>query len=200
MKRLLFSLVLFLSIAQTLKAQHPDPLYLKDAYRKGFNVPGKDTAYYQRLFFKALPSKFKTFDKYYGWDDRNHIGRPLTDIQPMYFERIFSSTAYSRADIAKKIVSISINGVYGVQAIGAFQRVAIQFAANHTADFLRALQVHSTEQIVSVWKFYFDNPNTYVRKKTYDELRKVVARHNKGMETLLIEGYKKAGVKLAKHH
>jgi hypothetical protein len=199
MKRYLFFLVLFVSFTQVLKAQRPDPLYLKDAYRKGYVINSKDSSYYQRLFFKALPSNFKTFNAYYGWDDKDHVGRSLTGIPPHYFNHIFNSTAYSRAEISKKIIGISVNGVNTSPAVSSFQRAGAEFATDHNAEFIRELKTLSKPQIVSVWKFFFDYSNAFLSKTLYEKLHAVTARNDKQMELLMTEGYKKAQAKWAAH-
>jgi len=200
MKRYVCFLVLFLLSLQFLYAQNPNHNYLRDAYLKGFVVPNKDSIYYQRLFFKALPSNFKTFSRYYGWDEKNQVGRPFTAVAPNYFKRIFNSTAYSQSAVIKKIIEISINGAYCPDAIGSFQRSSYEFAEDHNAQFINGLRTFSKPQIVSVWKFYFDYPSSFLRKSVYGALCKVTARNNKEMVTLITEGYKKAAAKWAAHH
>ncbi|GAA4098986.1 hypothetical protein [Mucilaginibacter panaciglaebae] len=200
MKRFVFFLVLFFTSRQFLHAQTLNPNYLKDAYRKGFVVPNKDSIYYQRLFFKALPSNFKTFFSYYGWDEKKQMGRPLTGVPPNYFKRIFNSTAYSQLAVIKKIIEISINGIYCPDAIGSFQRSSYEFAEAHNAQFVNELNAFSKPEIVSMWKFYFDYPSSFVRRSVYSKLCKVTALNNRRMVPLITEGYEKAVAKWATHH
>ena len=206
MKRYLIFFVLFFSFTQLLKAQNPDPLYVIDAYRKGFIVPNKDSIYYQRMFFKVFPTSFKTFSKYYGWDEKLNVGRPLTAVPPNYFKRIFNAKAYSRAEVIKKIIDVSINGKryvapikgksYGA-ATGRFQEDSFNFAMTHPAEFVSVLKTHSEADIISVWAFYMDYPNSKYRKADYKKICGLVAPHAPEMVALITEGYKKDVAKWA---
>lgn len=198
MKRYIAFFVLFFSLTQLLKAQNPDPLYVIDAYRKGFMVPNKDSIYYQQMFFKVFPTNFKTFYKYYGWNDKLNVGRPLTAVPPNYFRRIFNSKAYSRTAVIKKIIGISINAKRHGAAIGQFQEDSFTFAKIHTAEFIRILQTHSKADIISVWAFYMDYPNDNYRKADYKKICSLVAPYNKEMIALITEGYQRDVAKMAR--
>lgn len=192
MKRYLFFLVLFLSITQVLKAQNPDPLYLKDAYRKGFIVANKDSSHYQRLFFDAFPSNYKTFYKYYGWNKKDNVGHPLTSIPPYYFKRFLNSKAYSRTALYKKVIGVAVNGKGGLEAVGMFQRDCLNSALAHNEEFISVLQKLSQAEIISVWAFYFDFENSYYRTNAYKKAVAVTSQHNKQMVPLITAGYKRS--------
>lgn len=200
MKKYIFFFALFFSFTQLLKAQNPDYLYVVDAYRKGFNVPNKDSSYYQRMFFKVFPSNFKTFEKYYGWDEQHNVGRPLTSVPANYFRRIFNSKAYSRTEVIKKIVGISVNARRVGPATGQFQGDSFKFAMEHTAQFISILKTYSKADIVSVWAFFMDYPNDNYRKADYKKICSLVAPLDQEMIALITEGYKKDVAKSAHKH
>ncbi|HWZ36469.1 MAG TPA: hypothetical protein VNW51_09930 [Mucilaginibacter sp.] len=197
MKRYIIFLVLFFSFTHLLKAQDPDPLYVVDAYRKGFIVKNKDSIYYQRMFFKVFPTNFKTFEKYYGWDEQHQVGRPLTSAPPNYFTRIFYAKAYSRTEVIKKIVGISVNAKRLGPAMGQFQENSFKFAMTHTAQFISILKTYSKAEIISVWAFYMDYPNDNYRKSDYKKICNLVAPYDEEMIALITEGYKKDVAKWA---
>lgn len=207
MKRCIFFLVLVCSFAQLLKAQNPDPLYVIDAYRKGFMLKNKDSVYYQQMFFKVFPSDFKTFSRYYGWDYQLNKGRPLTSTPPTYFKRVFNSKAYSRAEVIKKIIGISVNARRfnsasvsdgNGPAVGQFQEDSFKFALAHIDEFLKTLQTRSKAEIVSVWAFYMDYPNGNFRKGDYKKVCNLIAPHNPAMVALITQGYKRDVAKWSK--
>lgn len=198
MKKYTFFLVLFFLSVQLLYAQNPDPNYIKDTYRKGFMIHSKDSVYYQRLFFKAFPSNFKTFVKYYGRDKETNAAHPLTSVPYYYFKRFFNSSAYSRKELLKKIIGVSVNGRVYHGAIVAFQEDCFNFALAHNREFIDVLQTFSKPDIVSVWAFYFDYPNNHYRRSDYQKIKELTARNNKNMAALITRGYEKAVAKWAK--
>jgi hypothetical protein len=200
MKRYIFFLALFFSSLQFLYAQNPDPHYVKDCFRKGFVIHSKDSIYYQRLFFKAFPSNFKTFARYYGRDEKTHIGQPLASVPSYYFKRFFNSKAYSRKALLKKIIGVSVNGKMIHGAVAGFEEDCFNFALDHNIEFIDVLQSFSNADIVSVWAFYFDYPNSRYRRVDYQKIRDLTARHNKPMAALITRGYEKAVAKWATHH
>ncbi|WP_214072696.1 hypothetical protein [Mucilaginibacter sp. dw_454] len=200
MKRCVIFFVLFCLFTNLLHAQKFYPSYFKDAYNKGFITKTKDSLYYQRLLFEALPSDFKSFDNLYGWDEVAHVGRPLTATGPHYFPNIFYSKAYSRAKMLKKIIRISVNGELREGAIGRFQQDCFQLALAHNAQFVRVLQAFSKKDIISVWKFYFDQPNEGYRKKVYREIVAITQKNDEAMVAEIKIAYKKANAKWADKH
>jgi hypothetical protein len=198
MKRYILSALLFLLIGK-IYAQSNKFELLKDNYRQGFVTLHSDTIPHQKAFFNAFPSNFNDFNKLYGWNEQTHVGRPLTLVSPDYFSRFFEIKCVSHKALTKKIIDVSVNGVWIAGAVSLFQVTASKYAITYNKEFVAELQTRSKADIISVWAFYLDYENPYARKNAYEKLVKAIQPNGKKMLTLVTAGYKKAGARWKKH-
>ncbi|MES2378737.1 MAG: hypothetical protein V4553_19245 [Bacteroidota bacterium] len=199
MKRSIFLCALFFLLIGGARAQKHDADFYKETYRKGFVTLKGDTLKYQKIFFDAFPSNFKAFKKLYGWNEQTGLGLPLTNEPPYYFSRFFEIKCISQKTLIKKIIDVSVNGVWIADAVALFQVSAFRYAVNNNKVFLSQLQLRSKADIISVWAFYLDYENQYYRKNAYETLLKATAPNNKSMAALVTAGYKKATARWKKH-
>jgi hypothetical protein len=199
MKKYIFLAVLFFFLIGSVQAQIATTDYLKETYRKGFVSNNKDTLFYQKEFFKAFPSNFKSFKNLYGWDEKTNLGRPLTNLSLYYFKWFFRTKCVSPKILIKKIIDVSINGVLDADAIARFQQDAFLYAINNNKAFIDVLKGYSAHDVITVWAFYFDYENLAYRKIAYNKIVKLIAPNDKGMITLITAGYKKASARWENH-
>lgn len=199
MKRSIFVCALFFMLIGGAQAQKHTVDFYKETYRRGFVTLHSDTIQYQKLFFDTFPSSFKAFKKLYGWTEQTTYGRTLTNVPPYYFSRFFEIKCVSHKALTKKIIDVSVNGVWYADAIALFQQAAYQYAITYNKEFINELQTRSKADIISVWAFYFDYENSIYRKSAYDKLVKATAPNSKNMVALITAGYNKAAAKRKKH-
>jgi hypothetical protein len=199
MKKYILSALLFILIG-SIHAQTRTAGFYKETYRKAFVTLHNDTIQYQKVFFNSFPSNFKDFKKFYGWNERTGLGRPLTNVPANYFTRFFEIKCVPSKALANKIIDVSVNAAWYAGAIALFQQNAYQYAITHNKEFVNELQLRSKADIISVWAFYFDYLNSDFRKSSYDKLVKATAPNDKAMVALITSGYKKAGAKWSKKH
>ena len=193
MKRFLLSLVLFVGLIKTNYAQTNIIVNtLLKSYKLGFIIKGKDSVHYQNLFFHTFPSNFKSFNAIYGWNDKIDKVGPLYNSSQKHIDRFFSLKCIEKDSLTKKIINITIDGVWDADAISYFQSDLIQFASVHAEDFNKVLETYSDKNIISVWTFYFDYENNLNRKKSYNEKIKQTLIINKKMIGFIKAGYLKS--------
>ncbi|MGF7080862.1 hypothetical protein [Mucilaginibacter sp. UYCu711] len=199
MKRSIFLCALFFLLISVAQAQKHSVDFYKETYRRGFVTLHSDTIPYQKTFFNEFPSNFKELKKLYGWTEQTTYGRTLTYVPPYYFTRFFEIRCVSHKALTKKIIDVSVNGVWVADAIALFQRAATNYAIAYNKEFIKELQTRSKADAISVWAFYCDYESPYYRKEAYDKLVKATAPNNKKMVELITAGYKKAATRWKKH-
>ncbi len=192
MKKYLLLLSLLILQFGNVYAQKNNVKILENSYQKGFITKGKDSIYYQKVFFKAFPSNFQSFSKIYAWNDLTNKGYPLNDVALDHINHFFALKCINEDEFIKKIIYISINGVDQADGISFFQNNLIQYVPLHNKEFVEILKTFSTKQIVSVWTFYFDYENSFIRKDKYHEIVKLTSAINKSMIPLITTGYQKS--------
>jgi hypothetical protein len=63
MRNYLYLLLLFMLLQNSVHAQKDKIKVLKETYQKGFITKGNDSITYQKRFFNAFPSDFKSFTR-----------------------------------------------------------------------------------------------------------------------------------------
>jgi len=184
--------VLLLLLSSLGYAQKETVKILKDSYKKGFVRKTNDSLYYQKMFFTEFPSNFKSFKELYGYNDLTGKNAPLSDVALDHINHLFRLKSIDRNLVIKKVVSIAINASYQVDGINYFNSNFISLVSTQTKPFIEILDTHNNIEITSVWAFYFDYENSFDRKKSYDELMKLVAPFDPNMISLIKKGYQRS--------
>jgi hypothetical protein len=195
MRRTAYLFALIFLLISSARAQKHGVDFYKEIYRKGFITLHSDTIPYQKQFFDTFPSNFKEFRNLYGWTDQTTYGRTLTNIPGSFFSRFFEIRCVSHKALTKKIIDVSVNGVYHADAIALFQQTVFKYVIAYNKEFIAELQTRSKADIISVWTFYFDYVNADYRKNAYKMLVRATQPNSKNMVTLITAGFKKADAK-----
>jgi hypothetical protein len=190
MKRVLL-LSFCIVIISNIYAQNNAVKTLIKSYKLGFVTKGKDSVYYQKIFFNTFPSDFKSFNAIYGWNNKEDKPNPLSDTYD-HINHFFALKCINTDTLTEKIIKISINGIWDADDVGMFQHNLQDLVISRNKEFIKLLQTHSDKDIISVWRFYFDYENSFARKDNFNKLIKLVPVSNKKMIAFITAGYQKS--------
>jgi hypothetical protein len=148
----------------------------------------QDSNLYKEKFFEIFPDNFQLFDSIYGYKD---IGIDSTYYSPLYSESldhiIFFFDIYNiinKSIFIKKVINISLNGHWEVDAINIFQDNLQSLFMDDTKHFLKVLATYKDTEIKSFWNFFFASNNhcghSYVgelHQKVYKKIKMLNYNH-----------------------
>lgn len=148
-------------------------------------------------FFNNFPSNFTEFRKTYGYGD--DLSGPHGGFAPLY------CTSYAHIDLFcslcefipkeqyyKKIIDISIDGYYQVDAVFYFKDRCFFENTCDIEYFLSILEKYDDKKISSFWHFYFDNIMVLDSfKEFYQKTSDIIKSHNR-LFRIMKKEYRKA--------
>jgi len=191
MKRIIVILIVFVFAYKAQSQVALDSLLVK---YYDLATTSKDNNLYTEKFFEIFPDNFQLFDSIYGWHE---IGDSLY-LHPLYFEAgehidfffdLFNTM--DKSGFVKKVINISLNGHYAVDAVNIFKHLMTELLLNNTEQFLKELALYTDTEIKSFWHFFFDNlifDHPYCLKK-HVEVYEKVKRVNRRILILMQEQY-----------
>lgn len=172
---------------------------LQKTYQLASSAKGPEAGKYQRQFFDAFPSDFKSLNKLYGWNNSTDKPAPLYRVSLQHINYFFNLNNINQDSLTKKIIEISNNGKNDADAISYFQSNLITRVLAQKATFIRILKGFTKRDIISVWCFYFDYEDTKARKEAHKKMLQLVG-NDKEMARLITNGYYKSVKKNASSH
>lgn len=147
---------------------------------------------YEQEYFNAFPDSFGLLNGLFGYTDKKPMGRdfnprPLYNDAYLYIEKFFKLNEIEKEKYNKKIIDISINGIWYADGVANFQHGLQSKVKNNLGTFCELLSNRKDKEIKSFWYFYFDGPCP--EKKIPEELQKV-KQINKKIYLLMQEALK----------
>jgi hypothetical protein len=146
-----FSLIHSYSYCQAqIKTHYSDSILVRKLREQYFNDA-------KQQFFYSFPSNFKDLNRLYGYNEPQK--GPLYDDALNHIAFFFRKPEVIKDTIFyKKIIGISIGGHWEGDAINYFQRELRDKVLAKPNLVLYLLKGKQDKQILSFWRFYFDEP------------------------------------------
>ncbi len=134
---------------------------IKNAYGKLSNSPY--TNKYQKEYFDVFPNSFRLLNNLFGYSNGYPFGAesfdsPLQKEALPYIRAFFKLDGIDTIEYFNRIIDISLNGRWYVDAITYFQSGSQEKILNELDVFIEILSKRKDAEIKSFWYFYFDGP------------------------------------------